>query len=109
MKNLQLAFFESGVSNLDVPQDHIFASILYKTALKNNITVFMNGGNIATEYILPSWQCDAMDSIFIKDIFFKHGKGDLKIQLYKFFQMKVLFRLLGFKQFRPLNLIPYRI
>ncbi len=111
MKNLQLAFFESGVSNLDVPQDHIFASILYKTALKNNITVFMNGGNIATEYILPSyWQCDAMDSIFIKDIFFKHGKGDLKkFNSISFFQMKVLFRLLGFKQFRPLNLMPYGV
>ena len=38
----------------------------------------MSGGNFATESILPSyWQCDAMDSIFIKDIFNNFGKGSI--------------------------------
>ena len=78
MKNLQLAFFRSGISNLDIPQDHVFFAVLYSIAQKFNIKTFMSGGNFATESILPSyWQCDAMDSIFIKDIFNNFGEGSI--------------------------------
>lgn len=69
----------------------------------------MSGGNFATESILPGyWQADAMDSILIRDIFKKHGKGSLKgYKTISFFELKVLFRLRGFKQIRPLNYIEY--
>ena len=49
MRTLQLAYLKSGIENLDVPQDHIFNSILYKTASKMGIKYILSGGNIATE------------------------------------------------------------
>lgn len=109
MKNVQLAFLKSGISNQDIPQDHVFFAVLHNLALKNNINIFMSGGNFATESILPGyWQADAMDSILIRDIFKKHGKGSLKgYKTISFFELKVLFRLRGFKQIRPLNYIEY--
>ncbi len=109
MKNLQLAFFRSGISNLDIPQDHVFFAVLYSIAQKFNIKTFMSGGNFATESILPSyWQCDAMDSIFIKDIFNNFGEGSISgYKTISFFNLKILFRLKGFQQLRPLNYLPY--
>jgi len=80
-------------------------------AQKHGIKYFMNGGNLATESIMPSyWQAEAMDSLLIKDIYKRHvgGKiGDFK--LISFFQFKILFRLRGYKQIRPLNDIPYGV
>ena len=69
----------------------------------------MSGGNFATESILPSyWQCDAMDSIFIKDIFNNFGKGSISgYKTISFFNLKILLRLKGFQQLRPLNYLPY--
>jgi len=37
MKDLQLAFFKSGVPHLDIPQDHAFIATLYHFANKYNI------------------------------------------------------------------------
>ena len=50
MKNLQLAYLASGISNQDTPQDHIFFQ-LYNFAIKNKIKYIFTGGNIATESI----------------------------------------------------------
>ena len=74
MKNLHLAYLKSGVSNQDVPQDHIFFSTLYHYAIKNNIKYILSGGNIATESIFPtSWHGSAMDSINLKAIYKRFG------------------------------------
>ena len=111
MRNLQLAFFEWGISNLDIPQDHAFSAVLHWLAQKHGIKYFMNGGNLATESIMPSyWQAEAMDSLLIKDIYKKHVGGKIKdFKLISFFQFKILFRLRGYKQIRPLNYIPYGV
>ena len=37
MKDLQLAFFKSGVPHIDTPQDHSFFATMYKFASKHNI------------------------------------------------------------------------
>ncbi|OYY22123.1 MAG: hypothetical protein B7Y69_07575 [Sphingobacteriia bacterium 35-40-8] len=42
MRDLQLAFFRSGVPHIDLPQDHAFIASLYKFALKHKV-----------KYILP--------------------------------------------------------
>ena len=40
MRDLQLAYLHAGISNQDVPQDHIFFSSLYHFAIKNGFSTF---------------------------------------------------------------------
>ena len=109
MRRLQIAFLKSGIPNQDIPQDHVFFAYLYKLALKENIRYFISGGNYATESILPnSWGNDAMDDVFIKDVFKKHGSGELiGYGLISFYDYRIKFKLKKFKQLRPLNFITY--
>jgi N-acetyl sugar amidotransferase len=111
MKALQLAYLKSGISNQDVPQDHIFFSVLYDFAVKNNIKYLISGGNIATEGIFPkAWLGgSAMDSISLKDIFRKFGKGSLKnYKTTSFLKYFILYPFVfKFNTFRPLNYMPY--
>lgn len=111
MKNLQLAYFRSGVSNLDVPQDHVFFAVLHAEAVKRGCNVFISGGNVATEYVFPkSWHGTAMDAINLRDIFRQHGRGSLDgYQTVSFADWHILFRLRGFEQLRPLNYLPYGV
>lgn len=51
MKDFQLAYFKSGVSNIDVPQDHAFVATLYNFADKHKIRYILNGGNYSTECV----------------------------------------------------------
>ena len=37
MKDLQLAYFKSGVPHIDTPQDHAFFATMYKFASKHKI------------------------------------------------------------------------
>jgi len=109
MKNLQIAYLKSGISNQDVPQDHIYFSTLFRMAIKYDIKIFISGGNFATEAILPrSWHGNAMDAYNLKDIYKKYGTGKLKkYETIGFFNYHFLFRLRGMRQYRPLNYLPY--
>ncbi|MDG2989581.1 N-acetyl sugar amidotransferase [Candidatus Synechococcus calcipolaris G9] len=111
MRNLQLAYFKSGVSNLDVPQDHVFFAVLHSEALAYKCNVFISGGNVATESVFPqNWHGDAMDRINLIDINRTHGNGSLKdYKTISFLDWHILFRLRGFYQLRPLNYLPYGV
>jgi len=79
MRDLQLAYLKSGVANQDVPQDHAFFSSLYNFSVKHGIRYILNGGNIATESILPrSWYWSAMDAINLRAIHKVFGTKKLK-------------------------------
>ena len=80
IKDLQLAFFKSGVPHIDVPQDHAFFATMYKFASKHNIKYILTGGNYSTECIRNpiEWMYYQSDSIQLKDIYKKFGKGKLK-------------------------------
>lgn len=111
MKNLHLAYLKSGVSNQDVPQDHIFFSTLYHYATKNNIKYILSGGNIATESIFPSsWHGNAMDSINLKAIYKRFGPTK-KLKNFKtinFFKYYIYFPFIyRMRVLRPLNFMPY--
>ena len=111
MKNLHLAYLKSGVSNQDVPQDHIFFSTLYHYATKNNIKYILSGGNIATESIFPSsWHGNAMDSINLKAIYKRFGSTK-KLKNFKtisFFKYYIYFPFIyRMRVLRPLNFMPY--
>lgn len=110
MKQLQLAYLKSGVANQDVPQDHVFSANIYHFAVKNKIRYVLNGGNIATESILPgSWLYNNKDSKNLKAIFKKFGEG--KLRSYKttsFFQYYIGYPFIHrMKVVRVLNFMPY--
>lgn len=110
MKDLQLAYFKSSVANLDVPQDHCFIASLYKEAEKYGIKYIMNGGNMATESILPiAWGYDAADDINLKAIHKKYGSVKLKsFPTISIFQQKIWYpHIKKMKVIRPLEYINY--
>jgi N-acetyl sugar amidotransferase len=111
MKELQLAFFKSGVPHIDVPQDHAFFATMYKFASKHKIKYILTGGNYSTECVRNplEWMYYQSDSIQLKDIFKKHGRGKLNeypvtnILWHKVF----LPHIKGIKLLRPLDFVPY--
>lgn len=111
MRDLQLAYLRSGISNQDVPQDHIFFSSLYHFAIKNNIQYILSGGNIATEGVMAdSWhEGSAMDSINLKAIHRRYGERKLRsyktISISEYYLYYPLIKKM--RTFRPLNFIPY--
>jgi N-acetyl sugar amidotransferase len=111
IKELQLAFFKSGVPHIDVPQDHAFFATMYKFASNNNIKYILTGGNYSTECTRNplEWMYYQSDSIQLKDIFKKHGNGKLvdypvsNILWHKVY-LPYIKRI---KLFRPLDFVPY--
>lgn len=110
MRDLQLSYLFAGVSNQDVPQDHIFFSSIYHFATKNKIRTILSGGNIATEGIFPnSWHGSAMDAINLKAIHRAFGKNPLRqYKTISFFEYYFWYPLVkGMRTIRPLNYLPY--
>jgi N-acetyl sugar amidotransferase len=111
MRDLHLAYLQSGISNQDVPQDHVFFSSLYHFATKNNIRYILSGGNLATEGIFPvSWHGGAaMDSINLKAIHREFGERKLKtystISFFKYYFWYPMVKKM--RTVRPLNYMPY--
>jgi len=75
VRDMQLAFFKSGVPHLDIPQDHAFVAALDNYAKKYNINYILNGGNISTEVIVNpnAWGYWGTDMRHIKDILRQFG------------------------------------
>ena len=111
MKDLQLAFFKSGVSHIDTPQDHSFFATMYKFASKHNIKYILTGGNYSTECVRNplEWMYYQTDSIQLRDIYEKYGTGKLRdfpvtnILWHKLFLPYVK----KIKLIRPLDFFPY--
>lgn len=70
MRDFQLAFFKSGISQIDIPQDHAFVATLYKFANKYGVKHIINGGNISTECVRNplEWLYYGTDMWLINDI-----------------------------------------
>ena len=111
MKDLQLAYFKAGVSNIDTPQDHSFFATMYKFANQHNVKYILTGGNYSTECVRNplEWMYYQSDSIQLKDIYKKYGKGKLK----NFPITNILWHKLylpyikGIKLIRPLDFMEY--
>lgn len=111
IKDLQLAFFKSGVPHIDVPQDHAFFATMYKFASKHKIRFILTGGNYSTECVRNplEWMYYQSDSRQLRDIYKQFGTGSLKdypvtnilwhkIYLPYFKKIKLI---------RPLDYVPY--
>ena len=111
IKDLQLAFFKSGVSHIDTPQDHSFFATMYKFASKHKVKYILTGGNYSTECVRNplEWMYYQSDSIQLKDIYRQHGTGKLNdypvtnILWHKVYLPYVK----KIKLIRPLDFVPY--
>jgi N-acetyl sugar amidotransferase len=110
MRDLHLAYLRAGISNQDVPQDHVFFSALYHFATSNRIRYILSGGNLATEGIFPgAWHGAAMDAINLKAIHRTFGERPLKTySTISFFEYYFWYPLVKkMRTVRPLNFMPY--
>jgi aminotransferase len=110
MRDLQIAYLRSGISNQDVPQDHVFFASLYYFATQNNIRYILTGGNLATEGIFPTaWHGAAVDAINLKAIHKKYGEHPLKTyKTVSFFEYYIWYPFVKkMRTVRPLNYLLY--
>ena len=111
IKDLQLAFFKSGVPHIDVPQDHAFFATMYKFVSKHKIKYILTGGNYSTECVRNplEWMYYQSDSIQLRDIYKKHGTGKLKDYPVTniLWHKPYLPHVKKIKLIRPLDFVPY--
>lgn len=69
-RELQGAFIQAGLINLEIPTDHILLASSYELADKYGIKWIVSGGNTETESIMPgSWSYPSRDLVHIKDVY----------------------------------------
>jgi N-acetyl sugar amidotransferase len=111
MRDLQLAFFKSGVPHIDTPQDHAFFATMYKFAEQHDIKYILTGANYATECIRNpiEWMYYQSDSIQLKDIHRRFGTRPLvNFPTTSILRHKIwLPYVKGIRVVRPLNYVPY--
>ncbi len=111
MRDLQLAFFKSGVSHIDTPQDHAFFATMYKFASRHKVKYILTGGNLSTECIRNpvEWMYYQSDSRQLLDIHQQFGTRPLKT----FPVTSILWHRVwlpyfrGIKVVRLLDMVPY--
>lgn len=111
MKDLQLAYFQSGVPHIDTPQDHAFFATMYKFAEKYRVKTILTGANLSTECVRNpvEWMYYQSDSIQLRDIHRRFGNRPLlSFPVTSILWHKVYLPYLkGIKVVRPLNYLPY--
>jgi N-acetyl sugar amidotransferase len=111
MRDLQLAYFKSGVPHIDSPQDHAFFATMYKFAEQHDIKYILTGANLSTECIRNpiEWMYYQSDAIQLKDIHAKFGTKPLvNFPTTSILRHKIwLPYVKGIRVVRPLNLVPY--
>lgn len=114
MREMQLAWFRTGLPNLDVPQDHAFIALIDRYSQELGVKYILNGYNITTEAIADpsSWSRGGGptgDKTYLKDVIRKHCS--IPIKKYTFttgFKHKFWIPYIkGVKTIKPLNLVPF--
>ena len=109
IRDLQRAYFKSGVANLDVPPN-AFIACLYKEAKKFSISNILSGGNMQTESVLlTKWGYDANDSISLLAIHNRFGTKKLKsFAIHGIFDEMIMYPYVNrMRTHRPLELIDF--
>jgi N-acetyl sugar amidotransferase len=111
MRDLQLAYFKSGVPHIDTPQDHAFFATMYKFAEQHKIKYILTGANLSTECFRNpiEWMYYQSDSIQLRDIHAKFGMRPLvNYPVTSILRHKIwLPYVRGIKVVRPLNMVEY--
>lgn len=112
MREMQLAWFRTGLENLDAPQDHAFIALIDKYSKKLGVKYILNGYNISTEIIADpaSWSdgYQTGDHKFMKDVVKKYCRIPIKNYTYTtgFRHKFVNPYIKHIKTVKPLNLVP---
>jgi N-acetyl sugar amidotransferase len=111
MKDFQLVYFKSGLSNIDIAQDHAFVATLYNFASKHKIKYILNGGNFSTECVRNpmEWFYYGTDMAQIKDLLKKFGTVPMKTYPFSsVLRHKIYLRYIrGIEVVKPLDFMPY--
>ena len=111
MKDLQLAYFKSGLPNIDIPQDMAYTAALYKYAMKFKLKTILNGYNLTTEGVRNPLEYFyyGTDPIHFKFIAkkFSNVKFD-KLNFSSIYRHKIYLRYFrGLKVLKPLSYINF--
>lgn len=83
--DIQKAFFEADVIDLELISDHAIFATVYKLARKYKVKYLLSGENFATEAIMPkSWNWRKGDAKNIKSIHKMYGKKAKDISFYEY-------------------------
>ena len=114
MREMQLAWFRTGLEMLDAPQDHAFIALIDKYSKKLGVKYILNGYNICTEIVADptSWEKGAGptgDGTYIKDVVKKYCRIPIKHYTYTSgLQHKFINPYLrGIKTVKPLNYVEF--
>lgn len=114
LREMQLAWFRTGMEMLDAPQDHAFIALIDRFSRELGVKYIMNGYNICTEIVADpvSWTSDGGptgDGTYMKDVIKKYSS--IPIKKYTFtsgFKHKFWIPyVLGVKTLKPLNLVEF--
>lgn len=114
LREMQLAWFRTGMEMLDAPQDHAFIALIDRFSRELGVKYIMNGYNICTEIVADpvSWSSDGGptgDGTYMKDVIKKYCR--IPIKNYTFtngFKHKFWIPyILGVKTLKPLNLVEF--
>ena len=114
LREMQLAWFRTGMEMLDAPQDHAFIALIDRFSRELGVKYIMNGYNICTEIVADpvSWTSDGGptgDGTYMKDVIKKYCR--IPIRKYTFtsgFKHKFWIPyVLGVKTLKPLNLVEF--
>ena len=114
MREMQLAWFRTGLEMLDAPQDHAFIALIDEYSKKLGVKYILNGYNICTEIVADpaSWEKGAGptgDGTYIKDVVKKYCSIPIRNYTYtsglkhKFINPYIK----GVKTIKPLNLVDF--
>ena len=110
MRDLQLAYLNAGVSQIDAPQDFAFFYTMYKYAHRYHVKYILTGANLSTECIRNpvEWSYYG-DTVMLRDIHRRFGTRPLeKFPIPHILWHKVYLPYVrGIKVLRPLNNLPY--
>ncbi len=105
-RDIQLAYLQASVVDIEVVSDHAIFSTLYKLAKEKKIGYIISGTNLVTEYIMPpSWLYRKMDYANLKDIHGRYGKKPLKT--YPTFNFRKHVYYSAILKLRPVSVLNY--
>ena len=79
MRDIQVAFLKSSISNWELPTDHAIRALLYHQAARFGLKYIITGSNLVTEAVMPgAWLASNIDLRLLKSIYCRFGTARLK-------------------------------
>lgn len=114
MREMQLAWFRTGLEMLDAPQDHAFIALIDKYSRQLGVKYILNGYNVCTEVVADpaSWERGSGptgDGTYMRDVVKKYCKIPIRHYTYtsglkhKFINPYIK----GIKTVKPLNYVEF--